>query len=132
VRAFLLSLARSRVIASVGSTSRPRHLEHLLRQSESALEKQWLYLLEERGHHLPDAAQKLIESCQTRPDFWYEHAQAAIYIDGPFHDFPERHARDAAITACLDDLGILVVRFGHQDDWAALLARYPSIFGGHV
>jgi ATP-dependent helicase YprA (DUF1998 family)/very-short-patch-repair endonuclease len=132
VRAFLLNLAGSRVVASAGGTPRPRHLEQLQRLSESSLEKQWLRFLEERGHHLPDAAQKLIESCQTRPDFWYEHAQAAIYIDGPYHDFPERHVRDATITECLDDLGILVIRFGHQDDWAAMLARYPSLFGRHI
>ncbi len=33
------------------------------------------------------------------------------------------------MTERLEDLSYTVIRFGHQDDWAAIIARYPSIFG---
>ena len=52
-----------------------------------------------------------------------------IYIDGPVHAYPDRHRRDLEVTERLEDPSFTVIRFGHQDDWAAILARYPSIFG---
>ena len=132
IRDFLLRLAGSQVVASSNATPRPQHLEQLQRLTDSSLEQQWLNYLEARGHLLPTKAQQLIPECQTRPDFCYEDAMVAIYIDGPYHDFPERHARDVAATECLEDRGYLVIRFGHQDDWDALIALYPSIFGRHA
>jgi very-short-patch-repair endonuclease len=78
---------------------------------------------------LPTHAQRLIESCGTRPDFYYEDYQVAIYVDGHYHDYPERRERDAAYTECLEDRGYIVIRFGHEEDWAAKFARYPNIFG---
>ena len=38
----------------------------------------------------PSDAQYLIESCSTRPDFFYREHNAAIYIDGPPHDEPDQ------------------------------------------
>jgi hypothetical protein len=29
----------------------------------------------------------------------------------------------------MEDLGIQVVRFGAEDDWKQILAKYPHIFG---
>ncbi len=132
IRDVLLRLAGSQVMASANATPRPQHLEQLQRLTDSSLEQQWLAHLAERGHRLPTQAQPLIAECQTRPDFCYEDEMVAIYIDGPYHDFPERHARDAAAAECLEDRGYLVIRFGHQDDWDAILAQYPSIFGRHA
>src|SRR6266704_368312 len=128
IREVLLALAQSRVVA--GPTEKPRseHLQQLLRQADSELERRWLHSLE-HGYRLPSHAQHLIARCGTRPDFYYEQEQAAIYIDGNYHDYTERHLRDAAATECLEDLGSIVIRFGHEDDWAAMLARYPNIFG---
>jgi very-short-patch-repair endonuclease len=93
------------------------------------LERQWLRFVEEHGYRLPSHGQRLVEACATRPDFFYDAEQAAIYIDGPPHDFPERRARDAAQTECLEDYGMLVIRFGQQDTWASTVAQYPHIFG---
>lgn len=129
IREVLLALAQSRVVAGPAEQSRSEHLQQLLRQADSELERRWLRTLEEHGHRLPSHAQHLIARCGTRPDFYYEQEQAAIYIDGHYHDYPERQTRDAAATECLEDLGSLVIRFGHEDDWAAKLARYPNIFG---
>ncbi|BCL79615.1 RNA helicase [Ktedonobacteria bacterium brp13] len=132
IRDYLLSLARTQVVASANATPRPQHFEQLQRLTDSSLEQQWLNHLETHGHLLPTKAQQLIPECQTRPDFCYEDAMVAIYIDGPYHDFPERHARDATTTECLEDRGYLVIRFGHQDDWDAIIAQYPSTFGRHA
>jgi very-short-patch-repair endonuclease len=129
IRDVLLALSHSRVVAGPGGQPRSTHLQQLLRQADSELERSFLHCLEEGGQRLPSHAQHLIARCGTRPDFYYEEEQAAIYIDGHFHDYPERQQRDAAATECLEDLGYIVIRFGHEEDWAAQLARYPAIFG---
>ncbi len=129
IRDVLLRLADSQVVASANATPRPQHFEQLQHLTDSSLERQWLNYLEAHGHRLPTQAQQLIPQCQTRLDFCYEDEFVAIYIDGPYHDFPERQARDAAAQECLEDLGYLVIRFGHQGDWDAIIARYPNIFG---
>jgi hypothetical protein len=104
----------------------------LQRLSGSELERQWLCFLEEHGYRLPSDAQPLLAQCSTRPDFLYRDEMAAIYIDGPYHDYPERQQRDAATTECLEDLGYVVVRFGHNDDWCSNVAQYAGIFGRQV
>jgi very-short-patch-repair endonuclease len=129
IREILLQWTRARVSAAPGPQSRTDYLTQLSRLTGSELERRWLQYLEEHGHRLPSDAQKLIEACKTRPDFFYEAAQAAIYIDGPPHDYPERRARDAVQTECMEDHGYLVIRFGHHDDWAATIGQYPHIFG---
>jgi len=129
IREYLLRLAGATVAASANATPRPQHLEQLQNLADSSLEQQWLNRLEARGYRLPTHAQQLLEKCGTRPDFCYDDEMVAIYIDGPYHDFPERHARDLAQQDCLEDYGYLVIRFGHQDDWDAIFAQNPSVFG---
>jgi hypothetical protein len=82
-----------------------------------------------RGLKLPTTAQKYYQQCGTRPDFVYEKQHTAIYVDGPPHDFPDRQKRDQEKTAAMEDLGITVLRFHHQDDWDAKIAAHPNIFG---
>jgi very-short-patch-repair endonuclease len=94
------------------------------------LEREWLEFLDQRNLNLPSHAQKLIESCSTRPDFVYEKDCVAIYVDGPHHEYPERQKRDVAQSECLDDIGYSVVRFGLLDDWEQITRKYPSFFGG--
>src|SRR6266702_2381306 len=129
IRDFLFDLAEAHVVA--GPTEKPRseHLEHLMRQADSELERKWLRYLEKHQFHLPTHAQRLIESCGTRPDFYYEDNMVAIYVDGHYHEYPERRERDAAYTMCLEDRGYIVIRFGHEEDWASKIAEYPNIFG---
>jgi len=128
----LWALARSHVEAGPAEQPRSDHLQRLLRLADSELERDWLRYLDAHGHRLPSRTQYLIATCGTRPDFYYEDHQAAIYIDGHFHDYPERQQRDAASTECLEDMGYIVIRFGQQEDWAAKLAQYPHIFGRQV
>jgi hypothetical protein len=128
----LLRFSQAHLSAAPVAETRTTHLGRLLHQAESELERQWLRMLDERSYRLPSHAQYRVPECGTRPDFYYEQG-AAIYIDGPHHDYPDRQARDVAQAACMEDeYGIVVIRFGHQDDWQQIIARYPSIFGSGV
>lgn len=128
----LESLANSIVYASSTSVTRDDHLGMLLRLAGSDLERQWLRYMTENGYRLPDAGQVLFEECGTRPDFVYKDAYAAVYIDGPHHQYPERVSRDAVHTACMEDAGYTVIRFGYAEDWDEVVARYPYIFGSEA
>jgi ATP-dependent helicase YprA (DUF1998 family) len=125
----LLRLASSAVSASPVSRSREDHLARLRERAGSDLERDWLCLLEERGHRLPDDSQVLLPGAGTRPDFVFRSG-LAVYVDGPVHDFPDRARRDAEKQARMEDTGWEVVRFGYRDDWPTLVAQYPSFFGG--
>jgi len=129
IRDLLLSLTRANVRTAPGALTRGEHLAQLLRLCGSDLERRWLRQLEQEGLRLPSRAQVLVPGCGTTLDFLYEDCQAAIYIDGPIHDFADRHARDADKTDALEDRGYTVIRFHHDSEWAETLARYPHIFG---
>jgi len=129
IQQLLLRLTTGTVEASPSEIPRAEHLQGLLQQTHSHLEKQWLQLLEERALHLPSEAQKRIAACQTKPDFFYQESQSAIYVDGPPHDFPERQDRDTQQTECMEDNGYTVIRFHHADDWVKKIERFPHVFG---
>jgi len=129
VRTLLRDLAASRVEAAPGARPRGEHLAALMRSCESALERRWLQFLEDHGLNLPTHAQQRIDACNTRPDFAYDGHHVAVYVDGPHHEYAERAARDREQTSRMEDAGYSVLRFGADADWAAILRRYPSIFG---
>jgi very-short-patch-repair endonuclease len=83
------------------------------------------------NYRLPDSAQKLLPEIGTRPDFLYEEARVAIYVDGPHHKYPERSARDRDLDNALLLAGWTSVRFDQDDadGWTELIKRYPSTFG---
>ena len=130
IRDELLRLSRSTLRASPGPADRAEHLRQLKSLCESDLERAWLDFLEEHNLRLPDAAQKLIEACNTRADFYYSDQGVAIYIDGPAHDQPDVILRDNEVGRCLIDLGHTPVRFPYQQGrWAAICAQHPYVFG---
>jgi len=55
----------------------------LRKRCDSKLEQKWLDLVDSLVLRPPSHGQYLIESCSTRPDFFYEEYSAAIYVDGP-------------------------------------------------
>lgn len=79
---------------------------------------------------MPDHAQVVVRDARSKPDFAYDTGPTAVFIDGPHHDGPAQTERDAAAEDRLIDLGWTVIRFRHDDDWAAVAARLPSVFGG--
>jgi hypothetical protein len=128
----LMALAGAEVGASPVAAPRSEHLQALLNLCDSGLERDWLRWLDERGYRLPSKAQHLFENCSTRPDFLYEDAMTAIYVDGPHHEHPERKTRDQGQTTCMEDAGYTVIRFVQREQWAALTASYPTVFGNAV
>ena len=125
----LMELTTASVQASPSEAPRAEHLEQLKRKADSGLERDWLDHLERNKLRLPSDAQVYIEACGTRPDFVYGQFQTVVYIDGPHHEFPERHTRDQAQTDALEDLGYTVIRFADKEGWDAKIAQYPHIFG---
>ncbi|MEI7845696.1 MAG: DEAD/DEAH box helicase [Chloroflexota bacterium] len=129
IKDVLVELSGTHADISPSALSRAEHLKRLRALCQSDLERDWLAYIENANLNLPSYAQKLIESCSTCPDFLYEKDCVAIYVDGPHHLYPERAARDAAQTSCMDDLGYSVVRFSLLDDWDQVVKKYPHVFG---
>ena len=132
VEELLRALLDATLVTSAGGREREEQLEHLRGLSNSSLEQAWLDYLVAHHHRLPDDAQVLIEAFDTRPDFVYRSpAQVAIYIDGPHHEAPSHRMIDEATTRELEEAGVVVIRFPKEtDQWPAIIARYPDIFGG--
>jgi hypothetical protein len=126
---FLTALLTAKVFASPTAQAPHDHVAALKRKCDSTLERDWLEFALAGGHRPPSHAQILIDSCGTRPDFLYEAERAAIYVDGPHHEFPERRERDRIQSECLEDGGWTVIRFGVREDWKVIFAKYPSVFG---
>ncbi len=129
IKEFLLSLATARVALAPSAIPRSTHLQALLQHCDSELERDWLNFLEKQSYTLPTDSQKLIAECQTRPDFYYGKEGVAIYVDGPYHDFPERQARDHMQQVALEDKGIMVIRFAEKEGWQRIFNKYPYVFG---
>ena len=118
-------------------------LQHLLRAdlprvdpetlgSESTLESAFLAYLKDGGYLMPDRDHVYFPNARTEPDYLYDEACAAVYVDGPHHDYPDRAARDRNQEAALHALGFRTIRFGHRGDWNRIIAEHPDVFGtGH-
>ena len=130
IRDILLDFTSAKVEASPTELPRSEHIDRLMRQVDSSLEREWLQYLNGRNLNLPSHAQKYMKVCNTRPDFFYENHRAAIYVDGPIHKYPDRCKRDEKQTECMEDDGYTVIRFGSDDDWSSEISKYPNIFGG--
>jgi len=130
IKELLLDLVGSTLKASPVAASRQAHLEKLKALCESDLEKKWLDFLEEHNLPLPDAAQRLIETCDTRVDFYYHDPSVAIFIDGTKHDHADVAYKDEVIADCLMmDLGLTVIRFRYDEDWKTICANNAYLFG---
>jgi very-short-patch-repair endonuclease len=131
IRDYLLELAGSALEASPGEKPRGEHLADLMKRCDSELERAWLRFVDERGLNLPTHAQYLIRPCETRVDFFYDLGaeKVAVFVDGPVHDDSGRRERDRAVAGCLEDLGVVVVRFGWEKNWKEVIRVYSNIFG---
>lgn len=129
IKDVLTNLSGVAAKTSPSALSREEHLKRLHNLCQSDLEHEWLDFMEQRNLTLPSHAQKLMESCHTRPDFLYEKDCVAIYVDGPHHEFTSRKERDKAQSDCMEDIGYTVVRFDVKDDWDKIIGKHPHIFG---
>lgn len=111
--------------------SLPEHAGKL--EAESSLEAEWLSHLEEGGYTMPGRHHIHFPNARTEPDYLYDEACAAIYVDGPHHDYPDRAARDRHQEEAMLDEGYRTIRFGHRDDWEGIIRENQDVFGaGHV
>ncbi len=122
LRDLLLALTTATVHSSPTEYDRAEHLRRLKALCDSDLEREWLDFLEAHNLRLPDEAQALIPECGTRPDFLYRDQMIAVYVDGPYHLYPERAQRDLRQVECLEDRGYSIVRFGAAEDWESRIA----------
>jgi hypothetical protein len=132
IRDYLLQLSKAGVAPSPSTAPRAAHLETLLARCESRLERDWLGFIEARNLKLPSGAQKVpvsLDGCMTRPDFVYADDMTIVYVDGPMHEYPTRQARDREQESCVNDCGWTVLRFATKDDWEAIVAKHPGLFG---
>jgi very-short-patch-repair endonuclease len=129
IKEYLLQCSQSTSTSSPQTVSRAEHHQHLLNLCQSDLEREWLTFIEKGNFRLPSHAQFLLETCHTRPDFFYEQEHAAIYVDGPHHQYPERQQRDQTQKDCMEDTGYTVIRFDLLESWDKVIEKYPSVFG---
>ena len=129
IKEYLLQCSQSTSTSSPQTISRAEHYQHLLNLCQSDLEREWLTFIEKSNLRLPSHAQLLLETCHTRPDFFYEQEHAAIYVDGPHHQYPERQQRDQTQKDCMEDTGYTVIRFDLLESWDKVIEKYPSVFG---
>lgn len=129
IRGFLSELSQSVCKPAGGAGSRAERIASLRKRCDSQLEKKWLDLVEDLMIRPPSDAQYLIETCSTKPDFYYHEHNAAIYIDGPPHDEPDQMRKDEEIMQRLMEMGYIVIRFHHLADWIEIINRHPDIFG---
>jgi len=131
VRDDLLTLASATTGTGAGGHNRTEVIGTLRALADSGLERRFLDWLDERGLRLPDRAQVTVSGAQARPDFVYDLASGpvAVFIDGPVHDAPTQADRDRLAEERLLDGGWDVVRLAHDQDWAAVVATRPAVFG---
>lgn len=129
IRDLLRDLAAATVVASPTSKSRKEMMAYMLTQCDSELERRWLRSIDDGGYRLPTGAQVVIESCGVKPDFVYAQEQTVVFIDGPHHNFEHTKSADVSKTACLEDMGYQVIRFGAEESWSDTWAKHPDVFG---
>ncbi|WP_182878146.1 DEAD/DEAH box helicase [Microbispora sp. H10670] len=107
------------------------HAGALHESADSQLERSFVSFLQAGDYRLPDGAQELVAEARARPDFIYrtKGGNIAVFIDGPHHDAPYVAERDVEAEDRLMDLGWLVIRFRHDEEWDEIVRRYPSVFG---
>lgn len=133
VREYLGLLAGARVEVSSRPVSRAEHLERLRRLVQSDLEREWLQTIADGGYRLPDRAQVLFADLGVRPDFVYDDARYAVYVDGPHHEYAHRKDRDGDGEVKLSDAGWSVLRFGDREQWGEKIDANVGLFGrGHA
>ena len=126
-----MQLLNSEVICSSGGKTYAEHLQELTNLTQSGLERKWLELIVKNKLKLPTDAQKKIEVCGSTPDFLYSDAFAAIYVDGPHHDYEKYKKIDAELNESMLNIGFTVIRFRHDDEsnWENIIKKYPNVFG---
>lgn len=120
-------------VGSAVGESRAQQYQRLAALSLSTLEKDWLSVVYDAGHRLPDEAQQIVPDVYARPDFAYRRTDGnvAVFIDGPVHDYADVKERDDAAVKRLKAAGWMVVRFRYdtKDTWLDTIRARTATFG---
>lgn len=127
----LQQLMAAQVTGGAGERDRPEQQDWLNSLADSSLERAFVTWLTERGHRLPDDAQRHIPLADARPDLIYDLPgnPVAVFVDGPHHDNDQQRHRDERAAEQLENLGWTVVRVRHDDDWTASVEAHQWLFG---
>ncbi|MBM4185650.1 MAG: DUF1998 domain-containing protein, partial [Gemmatimonadetes bacterium] len=114
---------------TVAGRGRDEQFAYLHALCDTSLERGFLTFLRDAGHRLPTDAQRRIEN--ARPDFVYGGTlNAAVFVDGPIHAYPDVGTRDGTIRAWLADRGVTVIAVGHDPSgWPDAVAAFRWVFG---
>lgn len=125
----LLKWRDGEVECSPAPIPRAEQMAALEKRCQSELERRWLHIIERMGLRLPSHAQYPVPNCSVRLDFAYVEQHAAIFIDGPHHDFSDQQAQDKKQEEALVNQGWSTIRFHHAADWASMISGLPNVFG---
>jgi hypothetical protein len=134
VRDVLLALKASTVIQLVQGTDPDEHYQNLLRGVDQASgEAELLQTLYGGGYRLPDRVQyRPTPEVMAEADFYYRRPDrpgVCVFLDGPAHREPLRHAHDVEVREQLADRGYRVIVLKYDVPWREQLDRYPDVFG---
>jgi ATP-dependent helicase YprA (DUF1998 family) len=127
-RHLVLDLMLSLTVAAVDRSTANAKREPAA-ESRSPRAAEFVAWLRSRDLRLPDDVDREAEG--ARPDLIYRlpDGNAAVFVKGADEDNDEQHGRDERAQDVLRDLGWSVITIGPGADWAAVAARYPSVFG---
>lgn len=133
IKDFLIDMSRSVTERATEGRSRGEHMDWLLGQTDSPFEREFLSILYDNGHRLPDAAQyRPTEEVFVQTDFFYNRdgrRGVCVFIDGPAHDSERQRAKATEVREELEDLGFTIIAIGHDAPLSSQIASYENIFG---
>ena len=133
IKDFLIDMSRAVIEQDTKGRSRGEHMDWLRAQTDSPLEREFLKILYDNGHKLPDAAQyRPTEEVFVQTDFYYNRdgrRGVCVFIDGPSHDSERQRTKDTEVREELEDLGFGIVAIRHDASLSGQIAQHESIFG---
>ncbi|MFJ1595493.1 protein kinase [Streptomyces sp. NPDC088261] len=106
--------------------------DHGSAAEETALERDFLTWLKDRGLRPPDEAQTLVSEANALPDFVYRMPGVKLAVFVGRLDQEDDTTRDEEAEGRLYDARWDVIRFPYDADWDAIAAEHARYFGpGH-
>lgn len=138
IRNYLLELRHASTTLQAQGRTYEEQYQWLLerRDPASALEADFLRVLFESRHRLPDRAQFRPEpEVYAEADFYYERdglRGVAVFIDGPHHDAVDQKEKDERERKKLQDLGYRVIVIRYDKDLDPQIKANAVVFGPGV
>ncbi len=131
---FLLELLQSRLVETKAGRSRHEQYQWLGESLDpaSSFEREFLDYLYKNDHRLPDFAQyQPTPEVHVQTDFYYERTGVpgvCVFVDGPYHDFPQHAEQDQAIRTELANRGFRIITIHHGQAISESLKEHLDVF----